>query len=93
MTVRYIVQVYRGLAREMVFAQMIADFEFAKRDPRVVSVNPVMPEDGYTSMHDFDLPQAYLKVESDDPTAGELGVVVRDAHGGVSWKIWPIHAE
>ena len=55
MTVRYIVQVYRGLAREMVFAQMIADFEFAKRDPRVVSVNPVMPEDGYTSMHDFDL--------------------------------------
>jgi hypothetical protein len=45
------------------------------------------------TMHDFDLPQAYLKVESDDPTAGELGVVVRDAHGGVSWKIWPIHAE
>jgi len=45
------------------------------------------------TMHDFDLPQAYLKVETDDPTTGELGVVVRDAHGGVSWKIWPIHAE
>lgn len=45
------------------------------------------------TMHDFDLPQAYLKVEADDPTTGELGVVVRDAHGGVSWKIWPIRAE
>ena len=45
------------------------------------------------TMHDFDLPQAYLKVESDDPTTGELGVIVRDAHGGVSWKIWPIQAQ
>ena len=45
------------------------------------------------TMHDFDLPTAYLKVESDDPDAGELGVVVRDGHGGVSWQIWPIHAE
>ena len=44
-------------------------------------------------MHDFDLPQAYLEVEADDPTAGELGVVLRDAHGGVAWKIWPIRAE
>ena len=53
-TVRYIVQVYRAMPREAVFALMIADFEFAKRDPRVVSVNPVQPEDAYTSMHDFD---------------------------------------
>jgi hypothetical protein len=45
------------------------------------------------TMHDFDLPQAYLEVEADDPTAGELGVVLRDAHGGVAWKIWPIRAE
>lgn len=44
------------------------------------------------TMHDFDLPQAYLKVESDDPQAGQLAVVVRDANGGVSWKLWPIHA-
>jgi hypothetical protein len=45
------------------------------------------------TMHDFDLPQAYLEVEAGNPTAGELGVVLRDAFGGVAWQIWPIHAE
>jgi hypothetical protein len=45
------------------------------------------------TMHDFDLPNAYLQVEKDDPTSGELAVVVRDAASGVSWNIWPIHAE
>jgi hypothetical protein len=45
------------------------------------------------TMHDFDLPQAYLRVETDDPQAGELAVVVRDAHGGVAWKVWSIKAE
>jgi hypothetical protein len=45
------------------------------------------------TMHDFDLPQAYLRVETDDPDQGELGVVVRDANGGVAWKIWPIQAQ
>jgi hypothetical protein len=45
------------------------------------------------TMHDFDLPNAYLKVEEDDPTSGELAVVVRDAGTGVSWNVWPIHAE
>lgn len=44
------------------------------------------------TMHDFDLPSAYLHVEADDPTEGELVLVVRDAGGGVSWRIWPIHA-
>jgi hypothetical protein len=45
------------------------------------------------TMHDFDLPNAYLKVEDDDPDAGELAVVVRDAGGGVAWNVWPIRAE
>jgi hypothetical protein len=45
------------------------------------------------TMHDFDLPNAYLKVESDDPDTGELGVVLRDAHGGVAWQLWPIQAQ
>jgi hypothetical protein len=44
------------------------------------------------TMHDFDLPNAYLKVEVDDPTTGELAVVVRDAGAGVAWNVWPIHA-
>jgi hypothetical protein len=45
------------------------------------------------TMHDFDLPNAYLKVESDDPTSGEFGVVLRDPMGGVAWQIWPIQAQ
>lgn len=42
------------------------------------------------SMHDFDLHKAYLRVEKDDPTMGELSVVLRDNHGGVAWEVWPI---
>ena len=45
------------------------------------------------TMHDFDLPRAYLEVEADDPDAGELAVVLRDAAGGVSWRVWPIRSE
>lgn len=45
------------------------------------------------TMHDFDLPNAYLEVEANDRAAGELVVVVRDAAAGVSWQRWPIHAE
>jgi hypothetical protein len=45
------------------------------------------------TMHDFDLPNAYLKVEADDPDAGELAVTVRDANGGVAWNVWPIRAQ
>jgi hypothetical protein len=44
------------------------------------------------TMHDFDLARAYLRVEPEDPTAGTLGVVVRDTVGGVAWKLWPITA-
>ncbi|MGN6110549.1 MAG: hypothetical protein ACTHU0_35940 [Kofleriaceae bacterium] len=45
------------------------------------------------TMHDFDLPEAYLRVEKDDPTEGELAVIVRDENGGVAWRVWPIRAE
>jgi len=45
------------------------------------------------TMHDFDLPQAYLRVELEDPAAGELAVVRRDPRGGVAWRVWPIRAE
>jgi hypothetical protein len=45
------------------------------------------------TMHDFDLPSAYLRVEASDPTSGQLALVVRDATGGVSWLIWPIRAK
>ncbi|MBS1120543.1 MAG: hypothetical protein H6Q90_2771 [Deltaproteobacteria bacterium] len=45
------------------------------------------------TLHDFDLPEAYLRVEPDDPTEGELALVVRDDHGGVTWRVWQIRAE
>jgi hypothetical protein len=45
------------------------------------------------TMHDFDLPNAYLMVEADDPTTGELAVIVRDAGSGVAWSVWPIHTD
>ncbi|HEY0989628.1 MAG TPA: hypothetical protein VGD80_21320 [Kofleriaceae bacterium] len=45
------------------------------------------------TMHDFDLPTAYLKVEAEDPTSGELAVVLRDDGAGVAWNVWPIRAE
>jgi hypothetical protein len=46
------------------------------------------------TMHDFDLPEAYLVVEPDNPLdQGELAVVVRDGLGGVAWQVWPIRVE
>jgi hypothetical protein len=42
------------------------------------------------TMHDFDLPDAYVRIEKDDPTTGEFGVVLRDPMGGVAWELWPI---
>lgn len=54
-TQRYIYQVLRGLPKEIVFAQILAGFEMASRDPRVVAFNLVMPEDYYIPMRDYDL--------------------------------------
>lgn len=54
-TIRYIYEVYRGTPKEQVFAEIMSGFALAKADHRYVAVNPVMPEDGYTSMHDYDL--------------------------------------
>lgn len=45
------------------------------------------------TLHDFDLHEAKLRVEPDDPHEGELTVVVRDLRGGVSWRVWPVRAE
>jgi adenosine deaminase len=54
-TIRYIYEVYRGTPKEQVFAEIMSGFALASSDPRYVAVNPVMPEDGYISMHDYDL--------------------------------------
>ena len=52
---RYLYQVARGLPKEMVFAQILAGFEMASKDPRVVGLNLVMAEDWYVPLHDFNL--------------------------------------
>ncbi len=53
--VRYIYEVHRGLPRDQVFSEMVAGFEMATADPRVVAVNLVMPEDDYVPLRDFSL--------------------------------------
>ncbi|HET8887730.1 MAG TPA: adenosine deaminase, partial [Candidatus Angelobacter sp.] len=52
---RYLYQVGRGLPKEVVFGQILAGFEMASKDPRVVGLNLVMPEDAYLPIHDFNL--------------------------------------
>jgi adenosine deaminase len=52
---RYLYQVLRGFPKQQVFAQALLGFETASVDPRVVGINFVMPEDGYTSMADYAL--------------------------------------
>jgi adenosine deaminase len=53
--IRYIYQVLRGLPKQVVFAQTLLGFETASADPRIVGLNYVMPEDGFTSMNDYAL--------------------------------------
>lgn len=52
---RYLYQVSRGVAKEQVFAQILAGLEMASKDPRVVGLNLVMAEDWYIPIHDFNL--------------------------------------
>jgi adenosine deaminase len=60
--IRYLFQVLRGLPKEIVFAQTILAMETAVVDPRFVGLNFVMPEDGVTSMRDYDLQMHMLEV-------------------------------
>ncbi|WP_054653161.1 adenosine deaminase family protein [Salidesulfovibrio brasiliensis] len=51
--IRYINQIFRGAEPEYVFAQLAWSFELASRDPRVVAVNMVGPEDSPISVRDY----------------------------------------
>jgi hypothetical protein len=51
---RYQNQVLRAMPRPDVFAQMLAAFELANADPRVVGVNPVQSQDDEGAMRDFE---------------------------------------
>ena len=54
-TLKYIFQVLRDEPKQEVFAQIQTAFEMANVDGRVVSVNPVQPQDDYLPMNDFEL--------------------------------------
>lgn len=53
--VRYIFQIARTNPPTQVFTQMFAAFETVNRDPRVVALNLVQPEDNIVAMGDFSL--------------------------------------
>lgn len=53
--VRFLYQVSRGRPPASVFAQILAGFEMASTDPRVVGFNLVQPEDGLAAMRDYSL--------------------------------------
>ena len=79
--VRIIYQVLRAIPREQVFAQILAGFELASTDKRVVGLNLVQPEDDYVAMRDFSLHMRMIQflraLYPDVPVtlhAGELAV-------------------
>jgi adenosine deaminase len=53
-TWRCIYETYRGTPREAFFASLLVGYQLASVDPRVVGLNPVMPEDAYLPMTQFD---------------------------------------
>jgi len=59
-TIRYIYQVGRASSPQAVFGQMLAGFEIATADPRVVSLNLVQPEDDPIAARDFSLQMSML---------------------------------
>ena len=54
-TVRYISEVARARPAEQVFAQILAGFELATAEPRIVGINLVQPEDDPVAVRDFSL--------------------------------------
>ncbi len=53
--VHYLYQILREQEPERVFTQLLAGFEAAKHDARIVGINMVQPEDGKISMRDYAL--------------------------------------
>jgi adenosine deaminase len=59
-TIRYLYQALRANPKQEVFAQLVAGFEMASVDPRVVGLNIVQPEDDPVALRDFDLQMGML---------------------------------
>jgi hypothetical protein len=91
-----------------VLAEMIIDGESldAKADIVVTPLIdvrfsvPAIPDDDVNwltnvgEMHDFDLPESYLRVEKDeDRFEGQLALVKRTQEGGVVWRVWLLKSD
>lgn len=84
LTLRYLNQVLRAFPKEEVFAQMLAGFEIASADPRVVGINLVQSQDEYRALHDFELqirmldflhgiyPKVHISLHAGELTPGEV---------------------
>lgn len=59
-TLRYISQIPRTQAPEIVFAHMLAGFEAASKDKRIVGLNLVQPEDNAVAVRDYTLQMQML---------------------------------
>jgi hypothetical protein len=53
-TWRNLYELYRGTPRQAFFAGLLVGYRLASVDPRVVGLDPVMPEDAYAPMTQFD---------------------------------------
>ena len=83
-TLRYLNQVLRAFPKEEVFAQMLAGFEIASADSRVVGINLVQSQDEYRALHDFELqlrmldflhglyPKVHITLHAGELTPGEV---------------------
>ncbi len=83
-TLRFQNQVLRAFPKEEVFSQMLAGFELASTDPRVVAVNLVQSQDEYRALHDFHLhmrmldylhgvyPAVHISLHAGELTPGEV---------------------
>jgi len=83
-TLRYLNQVLRAFPKEQVFAQMVAGFEIASADPRVVGINLVQSQDEYLALHDFErqlrmldflhgiYPKVHISLHAGELTPGEV---------------------
>jgi adenosine deaminase len=83
-TMRYLNQVLRAFPKEEVFAQMLAGFEIASTDPRVVGINLVQSQDEYRALHDFELqlrmldflhrlyPKVHISLHAGELTPGQV---------------------
>jgi hypothetical protein len=84
LTLRYQYQVLRAFPKVSVFAQMLAGFEMASVDSRVVAINLVQSQDEYNALHDFDIqmhmldflhgiyPKVHITLHAGELTPGEV---------------------